>query len=569
MAMRKNWKGNIAELALWIVGIILVNLFFSTRYFRIDLTDEKRYTLAPITKQFLRGFEKDVMVKVYLDGDLNAGFRRLSRATRETLEEFRIVSRGKLYYQFVDPKEEPVALEELKNLDLSPVSLFETTSDGRRIQSNIYPYANFHIEGYELTVNLLENLPGLSGEANLNLSVEALEYKITDVMRRLLTEDTPAIAFLEGHGELDEIDVYDVTEALSHYYQVDRGSLTSDPYILDVYKALIIAKPRFKFSESDKFVLDQYVMRGGKVLWLIDAVQVTLDSLRTATQTVGMSADLGLSDLLFRYGIRINQELVQDVQAAMIPVNVAGPGEQPKFVPVPWMFNPLLSTNSSHPVTRSVNLVRGEFVSSIDTVGVFPGVKRDILLQTSQNARRLPIPVFISLAMVNEQPNSRDFVNAFVPVAVSMEGVFPSLYLNRPKPPEVNISPSDIRKESVPSRMIVIADGDIIRNEVRMRHGPSPQILPLGFDEVGNQTFGNKDLIINAVHYLADDEGWMNLRTRDYRLRMLDREKLANDIDFWKWANLLLPLVFMGIIGAFFSLWRRGKYGKTRDKKSL
>jgi ABC-2 type transport system permease protein len=417
MAMRKNRKRNIAELALWIAAIILINLFFSTRYFRIDLTDEKRYTLAPITKQFLRGFEKDVMVKVYLDGDLNAGFRRLSRATRETLEEFRIVSRGKLYYEFVDPKEEPGALEELKNLDLSPVSLFETTSDGRRIQSNIYPYANFHIEGYELTVNLLENLPGLSGEANLNLSVEALEYKITDVMRRLLTEDTPAIAFLEGHGELDEMDVYDVTEALSHYYQVDRGSLTSDPYILDVYKALIIAKPRFKFSERDKFVLDQYVMRGGKVLWLIDAVQVTLDSLRTATQTVGMPTDLGLSDLLFRYGIRINQELVQDVQAAMIPVNVAGPGEQPKFVPVPWMFNPLLSTNSSHPVTRSVNLVKGEFVSSIDTVGVFPGMKRDILLQTSQNARRLPIPVFISLAMVNEQPNSRDFVNAFVPVA--------------------------------------------------------------------------------------------------------------------------------------------------------
>ena len=237
--MRKNWKRNIAELALWIAAIILINLFFSTRYFRIDLTDEKRYTLAPITKQFLRGFEKDVMVKVYLDGDLNAGFRRLSRATRETLEEFRIVSRGKLYYEFVDPKEEPVALEELKNLDLSPVSLFETTSDGRRIQSNIYPYANFHIDGYELTVNLLENLPGLSGEANLNLSVEALEYKITDVMRRLLTEDTPAIAFLEGHGELDEMDVYDVTEALSHYYQVDRGSLTSDPYILEDRKSVV------------------------------------------------------------------------------------------------------------------------------------------------------------------------------------------------------------------------------------------------------------------------------------------------------------------------------------------
>ncbi|GAO31824.1 gliding motility-associated ABC transporter substrate-binding protein GldG [Geofilum rubicundum] len=509
MAQNDTKKKDLIQLAAFLALIVLAGWLSANWFFRIDLTAEKRYTLAPITRDFLRNMESDVMVKVYLDGELNVGFQKLARATREALDEFRIISRGKFHYEFVDPMEDSEARQELEKMELKPVPVFESSADGRKIQSNVYPYALFNVDGYDLPVNLLENLPGLSGAENLNISMEGLEYKITDVIRRLISDEVPAIAFLEGQGQLDELDVFDISEALSYYYQVDRGSLTEDPYILDNYKALIIAKPSSQFSERDKFIVDQYIMRGGRVLWLVDAVQVTLDSLRTSTQTVGLATDLALNDQLFRYGVRINPELVQDVQAAMIPVNVSTPGEQPQLVPVPWMFNPLLNTNREHPVTRNINIVKGEFVSSIDTVGSPAGIQREVLLRTGRHSRRLPVPVFISLAMVNEQPDRAEFPHSYVPVAVSLSGEFPSVYANRPIPPGVNISPSEVRHQSEPTRMIVVADGDVIRNDVRMRHGGSPQPMPLGFDEVGNQNFGNKDFILNAIHYLADDEaGW-------------------------------------------------------------
>lgn len=543
-----------------IIVIVLINVVLSGKFFRVDLTEEKRYTLAPVTKSFLSNLETDVFIRVYLDGELNPGFRKLARSSRETLEEFRIISRGRIKYEFIDPTDNSEIIEELKELGVSPVPVFEVTADGRRIQSNVYPFAHFRVGEYEMVVNLLENVPGLNATANLNLSMEGLEYKISSSIRNMLTDEVQSVAFLEGHGELEEIDVYDISEELSHYYQVDRGSLTSDPYILDAYKVLIIAKPREKFSERDKFILDQYVMRGGKVLWLVDAVHITLDSLKGASQTPGVASELGIEDLLFRYGVRINMELLQDVQSSLIPVNVAPQGEQARMVPMPWMFNPLMSTNTSHPVTRGVNLVKGEFVSSIDTVGTFGLMRRDILLQTGQYSRRLPVPVYVSIAMVNEQPNREEFNQSYIPTAVAMEGVFPSLFANRPVPPGVDIDLSDIKRESVATRMIVVADGDVIRNDVRMRYSASPQIVPLGYDEVSSQNFGNKDFILNAVHYLADDEGWMSLRTRDYRIRLLDREKLAHDLDFWKWLNLAVPPLFLLLIGAGFIIWRRYKY---------
>ena len=562
MAQNNTRKRDLTQLAAILTVIVLLSVLSASWFFRIDLTAEKRYTLAPITRDFLGNMEPDVMVKVYLDGELNAGFQKLARATRETLDEFKIVSGGKFHYEFVNPQETLAVRQELEEMGLSPVPVFESSADGRKIQSNVYPYAIFNIDGFDLPISLLENLPGLSGAENLNISMEGLEFKITDVIRRLISDEVPAIAFLEGHGQLDELDVYDISEALSYYYQVDRGSLTDDPYILDNYKALIIAKPTTQFSERDKFIIDQYIMRGGRVLWLVDAVQVTLDSLRSSTQTVGLATDLGLNDQLFRYGVRINAELVQDVQAAMIPVNVSTPGEQPQLVPVPWMFNPLLNTNREHSVTRNINVVKGEFVSGIDTVGAPEGIQREVLLRTGRYSRRLPVPVFISLAMVNEQPDRADFSDSYVPAAVSLEGKFPSVYANRPVPPGVSIAPSEVLHQSEPTRMIVVADGDVIRNEVRMRHGASPQPMPLGFDEVGNQNFGNKDFILNAVHYLADDAGWMSLRTRNYQLRLLDREKLANEISFWQWLNLLVPILFLVLIGVLFTLWRKMKYGR-------
>src|SRR5690554_5169544 len=308
-------------------------------------------------------------------------------------------------------------------------------------------------------------------------------------------------------------------------------------------------------------------MRGGRLLWLVDAVQVTLDSLRTATQAVGLATDVNLTDQLFRYGVRINHELVQDVQAAMIPVNTAGAGEQARLVPVPWMFHPLLNTNREHPVTRNLNVVRGEFVSSIDTVGAPTGLRRDVLLRTSQYARRLPVPVFISLAMVNEEPNRAAFGDPHLPVAVALEGRFPSAFANRPVPPGLQFSSDDLRRESKPTRMIVVSAGDIIRNEVRLRQGSNPQPMPLGFDEVGNQQFGNRDVILTAVHYLAAEEGWMALRSRSYQLRLLGRETLASRVECLRRLNLMLAVVFWGLFGLAVALCRNCRYRRAGDRR--
>ncbi len=545
MSSINNRRKEILNFVYILLGILILNLISSFWSFRWDLTAEKRYTMAPVTKQFMGSLKSEVLVKVYLKGDLNVGFQKLSRATLEVLKEVQLLSGASFFYESVDPTKNPEALSTLKEFGLNAIPVFETAADGRKIQSNVYPYAVFTMDGEEVAISLLENLPGRSGAENLNISIESLEFKVVDALRRLMTDETPLVAFLEGHGELDEWDVYDITKELSKYYQVDRGVLGSDPSILDRYEAVIIAKPSMPFSENDKFILDQYLMRGGRVLWLVDAVNVTLDSLRASSETVGLSQNLNISDLLFRYGVRINQEVIQDTQSAFISINVSGVGEQPKLVPVPWMFNPLLNTNTEHPVTRNLNAVRGEFVSSIDTVGNNPSVEKEFLLQTGRYSRRMPVPVYISLAMVNEQPLPESFNDSRIPVAVSLEGVFPSLYAHRPIPPSVDFDPKELRAESAPTRMIVVADGDIIKNEVRMRHSSSPQPVPLGFDEMSNQTFGNKQFVLNAVNYIADDMGWMSLRNRNYQLRLLNREVLSNHLTFWKWLNVVLPLMIL------------------------
>jgi ABC-2 type transport system permease protein len=354
----------------------------------------------------------------------------------------------------------------------------------------------------------------------------------------------------------------DITNELSAYYQVDRGTLTDNPFILDRYKALIIAKPQENFSQKDKFVIDQYIMRGGAVLWLIDAVNVTLDTLRKTTHTVGLYKDINLSDQLFRYGVRVNPVLLQDIQAALIPINVSRQGAQPQIGPVPWLFSPLLNTAANHAVTRNVNVVKSEFASSIDTVGNMPTVTRDILLSTAHYSRELQTPVYISLAQVNDKPEREDFRRSFIPVAISLEGTFQSAFTNRPIPPGVKIEPSEIRYASEHTKMIVVADGDIIRNEVRLRHSGTPQIIPLGFDEMSNQTFGNKQFILNAVNYLTDDAGWMDLRSRSFELRLLDKEKLSREAGFWKTINSVVPVAIIILSGIIVPLWRRRRFGK-------
>jgi len=553
----------IIQFAVLIGGLIALNWLSQQLFFRVDLTSEKRHTLTETSLQFLKDLDSELYIKVYLDGDLNAGFSRLSKATREMLEEFKSEAGRSLQFEFIKPddktaKQKKQLRDDLAEFGLEAQTVFETAEDGRKIQSYVFPYALVYYKERIVGVNLLENLPSRSGSENLNISIESLEFKLTNAFRKLLSNEKPKIAFLEGHGELDELDVIEATDALSSYYQVDRGQIGSDPDILNAYKAIIIAKPSKPFSEKDKFVLDQYLMNGGRLLYLIDAVNVTLDSLRKAPQTLGLYNDVNMDDQLFKYGIRVNPVVIEDVQAGKILMN-AKPTGQPQLVPVPWLYSPLLSTAQNHSITRNINLVRGDFTGTVDTVGTNLELSRQILLRTSQFTKVNQTPVFISMADVNKQPKQAEFNDSHKAVAVIQEGIFPSVFKNRQQPQGLDKKVT-FKSSSVPTRMMVIADGDIIRNNVRAKL-TNPKIMPLGYDEGSQQLYGNKNFIVNAVNYLCDDDSWMDLRGRHLALRLLDKQKLSEGTGIWKWLNVALPIVLMILGSIVFSFIRHRRFG--------
>lgn len=554
----------LVKLSIVIFALIAAGWLSQQVFFRIDLTSEKRYTLSETTRRFMQDLDSDLYIKVYLDGELNAGFRRLATASREMLEELKSEAGRSMQFKFISPDEitaveKKALLEELAEFGLEPQSVFETAEDGRQIQSFVFPYALVYFNEQIIGINLLENLPSRSGSENLNISIEGLEYKFTNAFRRLASQEKPRIAFLEGHGELDELDVIEATDALSAYYKVDRGRIGEDASVLTPYQVVIIAKPSIPFSEKDKYVLDQYLMNGGRLLYLVDAVNVTLDSLRQSPQTIGLYNDVNLDDQLFKYGVRVNPVVIEDIQAGRIMMN-ARPQGQPQLVPVPWLYSPLLSSAQNHPVTRNINLVRGVFTGTIDTVGVGLKLSRQVLLRSSQFTKVSQTPVFISMADVNKQPKQQEFNAPYQTVALIQEGVFPSVFLNR-QVPDGLINVGDYRAESIPTRLMVVADGDVIRNEVRFKSS-NPQVIPLGYDEGSRQIYGNKDFIVNAVNYLCDEEGWMQLRGRHLALRLLDKQKLTEGTSWWKWLNVALPVMLIILGSALFTYLRYRRFGR-------
>ncbi len=547
----------------FIVGIaffVLVNVVASYLYIRLDLTAEKRYTLASNSKKLLKDLKHPLHIKLYLSGDLNSGFRLLSKNSVEMFDEMEVFSGTNLRYDVIDPtsgsESDRVSLiKELKTRGMEPIPVFETLDDGSKKQTLVYPYFIIALGDKELVVNLLENIPGLSGADNLNKSTETLEFKVVDAIRRLTTETKPRIAFLEGHGELDDYEVVDVTHELSRYYKVERGAIQMDASILNNYKCVIIASPKKAFSEKDKFVLNQYVMQGGNLLWLVDGVSLSLDSLQHTPTSVGMPLELNTEDILFKYGFRINGIAIEDIQCAMIPVNVASLTDAPKFVPAPWYYSPLLLPAQNNSITKNINVVKGEFTSSLDTVGDELGLKRKVLLASSRFSKISKAPVVVSLVKINEAPKKEEFTKSFIPVAVVAEGEFPSSFEFRAVPAGLQNCTPAVTKGKF-AKMIVVADGDIIRNGVRFKDS-QPQIVPLGYDEISHQTFGNKSFIVNSVNYLCDDMGWMELRNRNNVLRLLDKAKVAESAMFYKLLNVILPIILLIISGIVVSIMRK------------
>lgn len=565
---RKNnlRKNNVLRVILGMVIVVLVNVIASFLFTRFDLTAEKRYTLSPATKEMLRNLSDDVFFRVYLEGELPPGFRRLSNETREMLEEFRAYS-DHIHYEFINPSEnpDPKARNETYRLlaeqGLLPTDL-RVAKKGESTQLIIFPGTMVVYQGRELPVQLLMTQLGQDPQKVLNNSIQALEFNLGNAIEKLTNTNKPRVAFLEGQGELSNLETVDLQETLSEYYNVERITVngqikslairlktdsTGDP-LVNKYKTLIIAGPETAFDEKDKFLIDQFIMRGGRVLWLVDPVLARMDSLQRNSTTIGIARELNLDDQLFSYGVRLNKNLIMDLSALSIPVKTGQLGDQPQFEFFPWFWFPILTPSVNHPVINGLNAIKTEFISSIDTVGA-PGVKKTVLLTTSPYSRIVNVPALIDLEILRVEPDPRMFSGGPQPVAVLLEGEFTSAYLFR-IPPEIEQNKDlGFRKSSLPTRIVVIADGDVARNQF---HFSQKYPLPLGYDQFTRQTFGNKDLLLNILNYLCDDSGLISIRSRELTLRMLDSTRVAGQRTLWQVVNILGPVLL--VLG--FGLWK-------------
>jgi gliding-associated putative ABC transporter substrate-binding component GldG len=376
----------------------------------------------------------------------------------------------------------------------------------------------------------------------------------------LVSDTVKKVAFIEGHGEIPEIETADITLNLAKFFTIDRGTIGGKPGVLDKYSAVVIAGPEKVFSEADKLVLDQYIMNGGKVLWLIDEVKVNTDSL-VFGETVGLYRPLNIEDQLFRYGVRINPMIIQDIECVPIRLMVMNGGTRQQVVSAPWVYYPLLKPSANHPVTRNLNRVEGQFVNYIDTVGLDPVIKKEILLSTSSFSRTISPPVIIRLKEAELPPDEKEFNKSNLPVAVLLEGIFPSAFKNRMISNLTDDKNLRITTESKKTRMIVIADADIIRNEVQ-RSGLNETPLPLGKDKYTGQEYGNKDFIINCLNWLVDNDGLMELRSREVKLRLLNTHEIKTQRLKWQIINIAGPILIVILSGLFYNYFRKRSYTK-------
>ena len=547
-----------------VAAIIILAYAASLIRLRLDLTEDNRYTLSGSTRKVLSRVKNDIYIQVYLDGDIPIPLKRLKRSVSEMLDEFRIASGRKIDFEFINPsegkdaKQRETQYQSLMNKGLTPINIQSGDVEGGSTQKIIFPGMLVNYNGIEIPVNLLENNQSIPYEQNILHSVEGLEYKMIQTIYTICSDTIYKVAFLEGQDEISEIQTADITYNLAKFFTIDRGTIGGKAGILDKYAAVVIAGPEKEFNESDKLVLDQYIMNGGKILWLFDEVDVNADSLVYGT-TVGLYRPLNIEDQLFRYGARVNPAIVQDINCMQIRLAVMSGGVRQQAVSLPWVYYPLLNPSPDNSITRNLNKVKGEFVNYIDTVGLDPAIKKTILLTTSNYSRTLSPPVLISLKEAETVPKERDFNKSNLPVAVLLEGVFSSAFRNRMIDKLTDIKNFKIKTESKKTRMIVIADADIIRNEVRkveLKETP----FPLGQDKYTGEIFGNRDFLINCLNYLVDDNVIMELRSRELKLRLLNSTKIKAGKLKWQLFNTAGPILIVVLAGLIYSYLRRRNY---------
>lgn len=568
MALNKRTQSFI-QLALLTGVLIFANILSCGINGQFDLTEEGRYTLSKPTKALLKDVKDVMYVKILLEGEFPAGFKRLQSNVKKTLDEFR-AKNGNIEYSFEDPnqgsnEEINKRRKALAEQGVVPMQL-TVKSSGETERKVIYPYAIINYAGRAMPVNLLEaQVPGQPQEVTLNNSIATLEYKLVNAMQKVMYAEHPQVAFLKGHGELAEVKIIDFEQNLRQAgYQTEHIILDSVAKIKKEIAVLIIAKPKTAFSEKDKFKIDQFVMYGGKILWLIDRLSADLDSLQITNRYVPHDYPLNIDDQLFKYGARIQPNLILDLECAKIPLRVGEQGAGQQFENFNWYYHPLIASKSSQPIVKNLDRVWMQFPSTIDTIRTKTAVKKTVLLTASNRTRLQFSPVELNFEILRYEPDNSKFDKKDLPVAVLLEGAFPSLYENRVSE-EMTAGLKqigmDFKSVSAPTKMLVVSDGDVAANSFDSKNQvPNP----MGYNPFMRYTFGNKDFLMNAVEYMMDEKGIIEARSKEVKLRLLDDVRLQKEKTFWQVINVLVPLVLLVVFGLIFNYLRKRKYAGVK-----
>jgi gliding-associated putative ABC transporter substrate-binding component GldG len=542
---------NLKTIAKLLIGLLLINFLGNQYYKRIDLTQDKRYTLTNTTKDIINSLDNVLNVKVYLQGDFPAEFKRLQIETKQFLEELRAVN-SNIRIQFINPDS---FREDLIKKGFTPSRL--TVNEGGKLsEAIIFPWAEISYQKKGYLVNLLPSSNLNLQDEQLQNAVESLEFSFASAIKNISRKNRQKIAIITGNGELEDVYLYSFLKDVASKYSLAKFTL--DSVLTNPQKTLqdltsfdlaIIAKPTLKFSDNEKLTLDQFIINGGKTLWMIDNVQAEQDSLLQTGKMLAYPRDLNLTDLLFAYGVRINTILIKDSYAAKIPLATGNVGNQTQFQYLPWSFHPLVNGNANHPITKNIRPVRLQFTTQIDTLK--NNIKKTPLLATSLLSGKLGTPNFVDLKTIADDENPNEFRSGKQLTAVLLEGEFNSAYKNRVQPFKTPL----FKAQSLANKMVVIADGDIAKNQL-LKNRP----YDLSADKWTQETFGNKEFLLNTVDYLLDDDGLINLRNKSLKINLLDKQKAFAERSFWQFFNVVLPLLLLAIFGFVFNYLRKRKY---------
>ena len=556
---RQNWL----KLLLFLAVLVSLNVVAQYVYTRLDFTKEKRFTLTEKTKEILRDNPHDVIVTIYLNGEMPSAFKRLQNATKDMMADYKAYAKGNFKIQVVNPIEGKSAAEQDEIIEtllakgISPINLKLKTDAGFSEQL-LFPVASIESNGKWMPVKLLQNLGGeaTNYDESINNSIKNLEYIFTSSIKKVISGYNPRIGFTEGNGEPSTPHLYDAIRALSDSYVVGRVNLDSiSKEGLDNLKMLVIAKPLKPFTEAQKYKINYFVMTGGRLVWSIDQVRMDLDSLRSGRSFLAANNNLNLDDMLFEYGARINYNIIADVNSAEIPIAMQG-GPQGDIQMAPWLYHPILLPDTSNAVVKNIDQIKSEFASTVDTIGS-KNVTKHIILATSPYNKIYTSPKMFNLQMVEEQPDQAEFTSTNKAVGVLMEGNFKSVFLNRPVPNGIK-EVYNVPSESQATKMVVLGDGDIFRNQLGADGSP----YSLGFDRFTQRNYGNKALLLNLADYFTNDDNLIALRNKEVSVRPLDKTLIRTEKTKWQLINTVLPILLLIFFATFQHYYRKHKYAK-------